>query len=239
MQTTPRFQNLPPAHEIWTKAGPIESSAFDEMELRKIEERRQAEIGEPGALGLFGFAVGTTVLGFVISGLVAPTAVMGAVPAVLVLAGIAQFVAGLYALAKGNTFTGTFFSSYGAFYALLATFFWMERGALVGATASDGVLLGVSLFCFGYISLVMGIAAMRTNPTYVAILWSLVPAYVLTGVSSVGGPAVIGYIGGWFLFLAAICAFYGATALVINSAHERDVLALGTFGDRDARRAAR
>lgn len=215
--------------EIWTKAGPISAETYDEVELHRIEEHRSAAIGDPSALGLFGFGVGTTVIGFVISGFVPTTSMTASIPAVLVFAGVVQFIAGLFALVKGNTFAGTAFSSYGAGNVIVATYFWMNHYGLVGSTGADKLLLGIGLFCFAYISFVLGIAALHLNPTFVAIVWSLVPGYALAALPNAGGPAWVGYLGGYFLLLAALLAFYAGTAVVINSTHERDVVHLGHF----------
>jgi succinate-acetate transporter protein len=218
---------LPPIHEIWTKAGPIETS-IPETELRTIEERRQASIAEPGALGLFGFAVGTTVIAFVISGITPATSAVAAVPVLLVFAGIGQFIAGLFALAKGNTFAATAFGAYGANNTLVATFFWMMQGGLIPNTSSNRLLLAVSLLCFGYISLVLMIAAVRLNSVYVSIVAALVPGYTLAAFPWFGGSTAVGHWGGYFLFLAAALAFYAGSALVINSTHEQPLLAMGS-----------
>lgn len=218
-------------HEIWTKAGPIESS-IPETEIRTIEERHQASLGEPGALALFGFAVGTTVVAFVISGIVPNTASIAAVPVLLVFAGIGQFIGGLFALAKGNTFAATAFGSYGANNVLVAMFLWMMQGGLIADTAPNRLMLAVSLLCFGYISLVLTIAAMRLNPTYTAIVGALIPGYTLAAFPWFGGSAAVGHWGGYFLFLAAALAFYAGSALVINSTHEQPVLSLGRSNGR-------
>ncbi|HTX03522.1 MAG TPA: acetate uptake transporter [Candidatus Acidoferrales bacterium] len=214
-------------HEIWTKAGPVDVAAAGDGELRRIEERRQVEVGEPGAMGLFGFAVGTLVIAFVLSGITPMSSMTAALPAVLVFAGVGQFIAGLIAFAKGNTFAGTAFCSYGANNTLVSAFILGQKMGLIGATPADSHLLGVGLLCFGYISLILAIAATRLNATFVAILLALVPGYVLAAIPDLGGSATIGNIGGYFLILAAGLAFYGASALVINSTHERNVLNMG------------
>jgi uncharacterized protein len=218
--------SLRPMQEIWTKAGPIESS-IPEIELRTIEERHQAALGEPGALGLFGFAVGTTIVAFIISGIAPTSSLIAAVPVLLVFAGIGQFIAGLFALAKGNTFAATAFGSYGANNTLVAMFLWMMHGGLIADSTSNRLMMAVGLLCFGYISLILTVAALRVNPTFVAIVASLVPGYTLAAFPWFGGSAVLGHWGGYFLFLASAFAFYAASALVINSTYERPVLALG------------
>lgn len=139
---------------------------------------------------------------------------------------MAQFIAGIWALRRGNTFAGTAFGVYGANNTLVATYFLMKAAGVFPGNHNDKLLLGVELFCFAYISLVLGFAALRVNLAFVGILWALVPGFGLVAVHDVGGPADIGHIGGYFLILSASLAFYGASALVINSSFGRAVLAL-------------
>jgi len=223
MQTTINH----PVREVWTKAGPIESAAADTTELRRVEEVHQAQIGDATPMGLFGLATGTLVIGFVLSGLTPYTGLPAVIPSVMVFAGFAQFIAGLYAFSKGNSFAGTAMCSFGANYVFVTAFIWMQQAGLIPKGHPEDVLLGVGLCCLGYIALALAIAAMRVNLALVATLLALVPGYALPGIREFGAPAVIGHIGGGFLLLAALLAFYTASALVINSTHERSVLGLG------------
>ncbi|MGH9102170.1 MAG: acetate uptake transporter [Acidimicrobiales bacterium] len=211
--------------EQWTKAGPVVSS-LPEDEIRLMGERREASAAEPGALGLFGFAVGTLVVAIPLSGFTPAASAIATFPELLVFAGIAQFVAGVWALRRGNTFAGTAFGVYGANNTLVATYLLMKAAGVFPGNHSDMLLLGIELFCFAYISLVLGVAALTVNLTFVAILWALVPGFGLVAVHDVGGLAVIGHIGGYFLILSAGLAFYGASALVVNSSFRRPVLPL-------------
>jgi succinate-acetate transporter protein len=216
-------------NEIWTKAGPVASGDLSVGEIRTIEQRSQAVIGSPAAMGFFAFATGTMVLAFVISGILPPGSLIAAVPAMLVFAGIAQFVAGLYAFSRGNVFDGTMFGSYGANYALWATFVWMQHSGIILADGAHDYLLGIGLLCAGYISLALGFAATKLNGTYTVITWALVPGYVLPGLWEMGtwGPN-IGHYGGYCMFLSSLAAFYAGAVLLINSTHEDKVLELGT-----------
>jgi succinate-acetate transporter protein len=218
-------------HEIWTKAGPVESGGLTFGEIRTIEQRSQVMIGSPSALGFFGFATGTMVLAFVVSGILPVGAMIGVVPAILVFAGFAQFVAGLYAFSRGNAFEGTLFGSYGANYIVWATFVWMQHTGLISTDPMHNYLFGIGLLCLGYISLALGFAATKLNATYTVITWALVPGYVLPGLWEMGAwGANVGHYGGYCVFLSAIAAFYAGAALVINSTHEDRVLELGSTG---------
>jgi succinate-acetate transporter protein len=211
--------------EMWTRAGPV-VSALPPQEVLRLQERAEASVGEPGAMGLFGFAVGTLLIAVPITGQLPRAATSAALPAVLVFAGIAQFVAGLVAYRKGITFAGTAFCCYGANNTLIATYYLFAATGLIGGTAADRILLGVELFCFAYISLVLAVAAAKVNVEFVLILLALIPGFGLAAVPQIGGPAGLGHLGGWFLVASAALAFYGASALVLNSAYQRTVLPL-------------
>lgn len=219
--------------QIWTKAGPVESDSISAREIKRIEQETQVTVGSPVGLGYFGFAVGTMVLGFVMSGIMPARSIVAVVPALLIFAGIAQFIAALYSFTRGIAFTGTLFGAYGANYALVATFIWMQAAHLVPVTQPNNYLLGIGWLCLGYISLVLGFAALKLNPTYSVITWALVPGYVLPGITAMGAfDPTVQHIGGYFLFLSSLAAFYAGAAVVINSTHEDNVLSLGRFSDR-------
>lgn len=212
--------------EQWTKAGPV-ISGMPEERVVELQERAEASVGEPGAFSLFGFAVGTLLIAIPLSGFVPlKVGVMATLAPVLVFAGVAQFIGGLVALRKGNTFAGTAFCAYGANNTLIATFYLFQAAGLFPSNTDTKLLLGIELFCFAYISIVLAVAAAKINLEFVGILAALVPGFGLVAVNNVGGPTVIGNIGGYFLILSAALAFYGASALVVNSAYRRPVLPL-------------
>jgi succinate-acetate transporter protein len=215
----------PSPQQDWTKAGPV-AVHLPAEETQQLQERQEVTVADPAALGLFGFATGTIAIGYVLSGFTAHSAQIGTAPALLVFAGLAQFLAGMWAYRKGNTFAATAFSCYGANNVVVATFLLAGAGTLIPTTPGTDTTLAIEMFSFAYISLLLGCAALRLNPVFVAVLWTLVPGFALTGLALVGEPAVIGHVGGYWLILSALLAFYAASALVINSTYRRDVLPL-------------
>ena len=222
--TTPTATRTPNVQ--WTESGPVKT-IIESTEVMRLETGREASIGDPGAMGLFGFAVGTVVIAWVLSGWAAlPGSFIAAVPALLVFAGIGQFIAGLYALSRTNTWAGTAMCSYGANNVILAAFIWMQAGGLIFPTHSNMLLLAVDLFCMGYISVALAMAALRINLAYVAIAACLIAGYTLPGIQFLGAARELGILGGYFLLAASFFAFYAATAQLVNSAWQREVLPL-------------
>ncbi|MDQ2908941.1 MAG: GPR1/FUN34/YaaH family transporter, partial [Candidatus Eremiobacteraeota bacterium] len=119
---------MPP--EVWTKAGQVPSSAGD-GDLRLMQERRMVSVAEPAPFGLFAFAIGTIVVAVVISGFEPLNSMPAAIPMVVFVAGVGQFIAGLYGFARSDTFTATAFCSYGATNVYVGTFYWMVNGGRI------------------------------------------------------------------------------------------------------------
>ena len=220
-----------PQQRFWTRSGPIDSSVLVPDDISLIEERQEASMGEPSAMALFGFAVGTLIIAWPISGFVPATTLAATVPPVLVFAGLAQFIGGLVALRRGNAFAGTAFCAYGANNTVVATFLLLQAaGVLPTAPGTPALhMLALELYCFGYISLVLAMVALRLNVVFTLILLALVPGFTLAGMQNWYGTAISpvwGHIGGYCLIASAAVAGYAATAMVLNSTWERSVLPL-------------
>ncbi len=210
-------------HHRWTKAGPVESHLPDQR-VDELQEVAEASIGDPAAMALFGFAVGTLLVAIPFTTFLPMSTVTGAIPTLLIFAGLAQFIGGLLTYRKGNTFAATAFCCFGANNVVVSAFFlFAGAGALTKGTG-EMTLLGINLICFGYIALMLWLASPRFNAAYFLVLGALWPGYALTGIYNVGAPTIIGQIGGWFLIVSAGFAFYAAGALVLNSVYSRTVL---------------
>jgi succinate-acetate transporter protein len=213
-----------PPLEQWTQGGPVRS-VIESARIEQLETTSEASIGDAGAMGLFGFCVGTVVIAWALSGWAAmPASLIAAVPALLVFAGVGQFIAGLYAFSRTNSWAGTTMCSYGANNVIVAMFIWMQAGGLISHGPSDMLLLAVDLFCMGYISLALTIGALRQNGVFALTTLMLIFGYTLPGIQFLGGARETGIIGGYFLLAASFFAFYAATANVINSSWKREVL---------------
>lgn len=210
----------------WTEGGPVKT-VIESTEVARLETATQATVGDPAAMGLFGFALGTTVVAWVLSGWAPmPGSMIAAVPALLIFAGIGQFVAGLFAFARTNSWAGTAMCAYGANNVILAAFIWMQVGGLVPMSGGNMLLLAVDLFCMGYISLALMLGGLRLNIVYTLITACLVAGYTLPGIQFLGAARELGILGGYFLLAASFFAFYAATAAVVNSSWQREVLPL-------------
>lgn len=213
-------------HQTWTNAGPVVHTVSDE-EIAVLEERTQATMGEPGALALFGFATGTWMAGVVAAGWLQVTAFALLAPVLILFAGLAQFIGGLFAFRKGNTFAGTAFCSYGTNNAILGSIFWLQGAHAFPLHGTGGLIVAYELLSFGLISAILTVAALSLNATFVAILGALTGGFVLVGIHNLtGGFDAVGYIGGYLLIASAALAYYAGAALVVNSTWKRTLLPL-------------
>lgn len=213
-----------PIEHVWTKAGPVVTH-LSQTRVHEVREVSEASIGEPGAMALFGFALGTLLIALPITGVVPTATAMAAVPALLVFAGIGQFIGGMVAYRKGNTFGATAFCSFGANNVVVSTFLLFQAIGLIASNNNTSLLLAIDLFCFAYIAFVLFVASFKLNAAFVLVLLALFPGYGLSAVGYLSSPpAVIGQIGGWFLVVSAGLAFYAGGALAVNSTYERTIL---------------
>ena len=211
-------------HQQWTKAGPVISHLPDDRVL-ELQEVSEASVGEPGAMALWGFAVGTLLVALPISGQLPQPTIMAALPALLVFGGLAQFIGGLIAYRKGNTFAATAFCAFGANNVVVSTYFLFQSIGVCPKNHDTMLFLAIDLFCFAYIAFVLFLASFKLNAAFVLVLLALFPGYGLSAVGNITGmPSVLGQIGGWFLIVSAALAFYAGGALALNSTYQRPVL---------------
>jgi succinate-acetate transporter protein len=186
-----------------------------------------AHIAEPAPLGLAAFALTTFVLSVFNTNMVD----VGITPVVFGLAlaygGIAQFAAGLWEFAKGNTFGATAFCSYGMFWVS----YWYLTGHTdftVIAPGLDNSLqkgLGIYLLAWGIFTLYMSVAATRVNLAVLAVFVLLTLTFFALAIGKLDN-ASVGWekLGGWLGLLTALAAWYASFAGVTNFTFKRTVL---------------
>jgi hypothetical protein len=223
--------NAATEHATWTKAGPVVSH-MPEDEIAGLEEQAMATIGDSTTLGLWAFATGTWIIGAVIGGSYPFASSAGTIPVLLIFAGVAQFIAGLYAFRRINSLAATAFCCFGSFSVTLAIIFLLESIHVIALTPITLVFQGFLLESFFFIAAALCVAALRTNMGLVAVLAALAIGYACAGVPELtnsvgrGGWGIVGSIGGYFLMASAFFAYYTGMAMVVNSTWNRELLPL-------------
>ena len=159
------------------------------------------------------------------SNIVPQSLVAGALGLALAYGGIAQFAAGLWEFAKGNTFGATAFCSYGAFW---ISFWWLAEHDLVGLGPQGYKAVGVYLLGWAIFTAYMSVAATRVNLAVLTVFVLLTVTFLVLAVGwfdqeSSGWIKIGGYLG----LLTAAAAWYTSFAGVTASTFGRQVLPVG------------
>jgi len=182
-----------------------------------------SHIADPAPLGLAAFALTTFFLSFVNAGLVPASVEPVVFGLALAYGGAAQFAAGMWEFAKGNTFGATAFSSYGAFWLS----FWWLTAHLDGykIPASDvGKGVGLYLIAWGIFTAYMTVAATRVSGAVLAVFALLTVTFLLLGIGDMSGTDSISKLGGWAGILTALFAWYASFAGVTAFTFKRPLV---------------
>lgn len=184
-----------------------------------------SHFADPAPLGLAGFALTTFVLSVVNANIVPQALVGGALGAALGYGGIAQFAAGLWEFAKGNTFGATAFCSYGGFW---ISFWWLAEHDLAGLGPDGHKVVGVYLVAWGIFTAYMTVAALRVNTAVLVVFVLLTITYFVLAIGwfdNVSKHWVM--LGGYLGILTALAAWYASAAGVTAFTHKKQVLPVG------------
>lgn len=184
-----------------------------------------AHIADPAPLGLAAFALTTFVLSVFNAGIIDGAAEPVVFGLALAYGGIAQFAAGLWEFAKGNTFGATAFCSYGAFWLS----FWYLTGHtdLSGAGDSEHLGIGLYLLAWGIFTLYMTIAVLRVNMALIGVFGLLTITFFLLSIGEFTLSPIWTHLGGYFGLATAFMAWYASFAGVANFTNKKTVLPVG------------
>jgi succinate-acetate transporter protein len=187
-------------------------------------------VADPAPLGLAGFGISTLLLSLINAGILGTTAgggalKLGVMAVALTFGGLAQFVAGMWAFKRGNTFAATAFTSYGAFwfsfYLLVFVFVPQMKGA---STADVTTFLGTYLLAWGLFTAYMFLASLAGARAVQAVFLLLTITFVLLALGFFANSDTLGKVGGYAGLLTAIAALYASFADVTNANFKRRVL---------------
>ena len=179
------------------------------------------KLSNPAPLGLAGFALTTTLLSLINSGLLSGDGLNLVLACALAFGGTAQAFAGLCELPRGNTFGFTAFVSYGAFWWSFALF------ALFLHDKVPAAFIGWYLFIWGVFSLYMWLATFRSPRVLQMVFFVLWITFFLLAAGEWTGITAVKNLGGYTGLITAVLAFYLSAAEVINESYDRTVLPVG------------
>jgi|SRR5579872_1430584 len=169
------------------------------------------KLGNPAGLGLAGFALTTFLLSASNAHLLPASDVW--IGFALFYGGAAQFCAGMWEFAAGNTFGATAFSSYGGFWLATAFYVWFWAPKSGNVHADLAWLLGAWAIFTGYMMLV---TFRLNNPPVMWVFITLFITFVLLWLGEAVHSSRIGVLGGYVGIITALVAWY-ASYKTINS----------------------
>jgi len=195
----------------------------------------QSSLGNPGPLGLAGFAMTTFLLSTWNTGLLSANTANIVLPVALWYGGIAQLLAGMWEFASNNTFGAVAFSSYGGFWLSFATMeqFWSPKGAV--STHDVNMAVGMFLLAWTIFTFYMMIGSFRMSISLALVFVLLEFAFIFLTAGAFSGNKHVTAAGGWFGILCAAAAWYASSATVINTTYGIQLLPLGVMGPLKAR----
>jgi succinate-acetate transporter protein len=203
--------------------------AFEDSALRTPENVAPL-IADPAPLGLAGFGISTLLLSLINAGILGTTAggdalKLGVMSVALTFGGLAQFVAGMWAFRRGNTFAATAFTSYGAFWFSFYLLVFVFVPQMKGASGADiPTFVGTYLLAWGIFTAYMFLASLAGARAVQAVFLLLTITFVLLAISFYAGSVNIGKAGGYAGLATAAAALYASFADVTNANFKRRVL---------------
>jgi len=183
-------------------------------------------VGDPAPLGLAGFGITTLMLSLINAKILPGTLTVLVMSLALTFGGLAQVLAGMWAFRRGNTFAGTAFTAYGAFwfsfYLLVVVFLPLVPKA-AGASDIDN-FIGWYLLSWGIFTAYMFIASLAGARAVQAVFFLLAVTFVLLAIGKFATSDGITQVGGYVGLATAAAALYASFADVTNANFKRRVL---------------
>ena len=195
----------------------IRTKPLRELVIKKFPHK----YSNTSPLGLIGFGFTTILLSFAnISVFNVNSMIIGLG---LFYGGVAQFMAGIYEIKQHNTFGGTAFCSYGAFW--LSFCVMIFGGPVLGVASPDENAEGCYLLFWCIFTILMFFATLKHAPVTLRIIFaSLAITFLFLSIGAFAEKKVITKVGGGFGLFCGAVAFYCAIAQVINGEFGETVL---------------
>jgi succinate-acetate transporter protein len=191
-----------------------------------VTAQRHPFITNAVPVGVAGFALTTFTLGLYTSGILDPQGAVLVIALAAFYGGLTQFIAGFFALARGDLFPAAFMTSYGAFWlSYVALILWVIPHA--GAAAGQAVF--IFLVMWTVITVIFTIASLGTNWTVLVTFLVFDIAIILLDIGAALNSANLNKAGGWFELLLAALAWYIVMAEITNETLHRTVFPLFPF----------
>ena len=206
--------------------------ADDEVGWRSRTRVVLSPMAAPSIIGLFGFMGATLMVGAWQAGWYGSTNTPGIIwPFAIFFGGLAQLVAGFYALRARDTVAVAAHGTWGAFW-----LGWGVSQALVAGGVTTAIPLGATNPSFAMwfvvlasITLMAALAAMGQNLGVSAVLWTLAAGSALTAAGFWAGSLNVQRAGGVLFVISAGIAWLVASAMMFAGSFGRTIIPLGEY----------
>ncbi|MFE9427190.1 acetate uptake transporter [Kitasatospora sp. NPDC006697] len=172
---------------------------------------------EAGPLGYLALGLTLLAFGLLQTGVLHGTAVGDAGGLAHLVGGIALFIAGLWQFRSGDGFTGTAFTSLGAF--------WAAWAAGVGSAAGGKNAAGLFLLVWALLAITLTAASWQAGGLIGRGVYGLLAlALLVDAVGTLSSSTGLVKTAGWVAAVAGLLSWYWATAALTNSGWGRDAL---------------
>ena len=180
----------------------------------------EAKLANPAPLGLMGFGMTTVLLNLHNAGLFPLDTMILAMG--IFYGGLAQVIAGIAEIKRGNTFAATAFSSYGLFW--LSLVFLLIAPKLGLGVSPAPISMAAYLFMWGLFTLLMFFNTLRANAALMFVFFSLAVLFFLLSLSDGMGSPALGMVAGYEGVICGLSAVYLSIAEVANETYGRTIL---------------
>jgi succinate-acetate transporter protein len=183
----------------------------------------EERLANPGALGLGAFAMTTFTLNIVNADLISKDNLGIVLPLGLFYGGLAQFMAGMWDVKRGDIFGATCFTSYAAFWMSVALMIILEMNGVIKPVPREG--MAVLFISWGLFSVYATVAAFKVSKAVFIVFVLLTILFFMLAIGEWN--ADIHKIAGYEGIVVAVLAWYCSAGILINNMYGRDVLPLG------------
>lgn len=184
-------------------------------------------IAAPSILGLYGFAGATFIVTAYLAGWYGgSTTEQYLAPFAAAFGGLAQFVAGMWAYKVRDAIATAMHGMWGAYWIAYGILFILIAAGVLNIEAAAAPL-GFWFIALAAITLVGAVAAMYENVALSVVLHTLWIGAALLAIGFLTGSTAWEVFAAYVLMLSAVCAWYTASALMLEAVAGKPVLPVG------------
>ncbi len=185
-------------------------------------------LAAPSILGLFGFAGATFMVAANLAGWYGgPRTPQYLFPFAAMFGGLAQFLAGMWAVKARDGLASAMHGTWGAFWLAYGILYLLFALGVLAEPRGAFPALGFWFVVLAAVTWAGAVASLATNAGLVSVLTLLAAGSTLMAIATFLGSDMLREIAGYVFMVSALAAWYTATALMIEETFGRSVLPLG------------